>query len=365
LLKDGKSLYDMGKYAEAEALFQKFIDMYPDNKAAQYYLSIIKETRDRQLQEPDIKHGAQNVPGPSAPINPIIRTSFTSTSPGQQKIFKKLNDITFDRISYTNMPLVDVLKDLTPKTFPRDPDNEGVNFLLNRSADSDSATRQPPSSKPDIDLGAVKINVDLEHQPIRLLDVLNAMVKGADHPIKYALKDYGIEFSFHDTNAPELNTATFEVHDMDALIQKLKSRGGMTNDAGTSASNAEMQPALLTFLKKAGVGDLRTPKSVFLDSQKGTLTVRATDEQLSRIKALIDSKFTLEFTPPPGVGLSTRMFKLDVNTFFLTLTRIGVIPMETNAVVSTPTAPPANDSSKPSLPTARSRRSARTSKTAC
>ena len=51
----------------------------------------------------------------------------------------------------------------------------------------------PPAEQVDLSAIAIKINPPLND--VRLVDVLDAVVKVADRPIKYSMEDYGVVFS--------------------------------------------------------------------------------------------------------------------------------------------------------------------------
>ncbi|HWC58588.1 MAG TPA: hypothetical protein VHC44_02765, partial [Verrucomicrobiae bacterium] len=332
LLSDGKILFQQGKMDEAERKLQEVLVREPNNQAALYYLSLIKQARAQVDQ--NIPSLARNVPGPEgAPANE------RSESP-RQKISQKLNDITFDKVSYANSTLVEVIRNLTEQATRWDPDREGINFLLNRNQfgpDFDPRTGQPRSPASDVDLTSVKVNVDRRN--VRLVDVLDAIVKSADHPIKYSIFDYGVEFSFHDTNAVELHTRTFRV-DMEKFFEKYPV---VASPYGTNSETTAIQITVIKFFNDVGV-NLAAPKSVFFNDRQGTLTVRATDEDLERIQSALDAgKLSLPrvFAGADAAGFSafTRTFKVDVNTFFLELEKRGVISPQTNAIVSTAATP--------------------------
>jgi beta-lactamase regulating signal transducer with metallopeptidase domain/Flp pilus assembly secretin CpaC len=64
LAQDGKLLYEMGKFDEAETKLKAALALNPDNQAAQYYLDLVKKSR---------QAGAANVPGnvPMVNTNPV------------------------------------------------------------------------------------------------------------------------------------------------------------------------------------------------------------------------------------------------------------------------------------------------------
>ncbi len=57
LLADGKLLYQRGKMDEAEEKLKQVLAMDPNNQAAFYFLSLIKQVRDRQMTDANVKSG--------------------------------------------------------------------------------------------------------------------------------------------------------------------------------------------------------------------------------------------------------------------------------------------------------------------
>src|SRR6185437_14938683 len=106
-----------------------------------------------------------------------------------QKIYEKLKDIRFDKIAFPNVPLSEVIRTLTEQTQRRDVDQEGINFLLNKTKPPaasgtggaptfDPTTGQPISQESqDFDLAAVTIDLSPGLRNVRLLDVLEAITK--------------------------------------------------------------------------------------------------------------------------------------------------------------------------------------------
>jgi predicted CopG family antitoxin len=64
--------------------------------------------------------------------NLYARTNTIYTSTQRQKIYEKLNDIQFDKISFPGLQLSEVIRNLTEQTQRRDIDQVGINFLLNK-----------------------------------------------------------------------------------------------------------------------------------------------------------------------------------------------------------------------------------------
>jgi hypothetical protein len=126
---------------------------------------------------------------------------------GGQAIKDKLERIRLDTISYDGLPLGEVVINLKDEARKRDPEKKGINFLLNQNLDPGEAIPTPgprlgpdgtplPAPAPEqVDLSAVSVRIKPPLNDVRLLDVLNVVVKVADRPIKYSLEDYGVVFS--------------------------------------------------------------------------------------------------------------------------------------------------------------------------
>jgi hypothetical protein len=365
LVQDGKVLFQLGKIDEAELKLREALASDPNNQAALYYLSLIQQVRARG----DDSIGgarARNVPGPG-PRSDIIRVSDESvkspspnlyartntvyTSPQRQKIYEKLNKIVFDKVSYQDTSLSEVVRDLAELTNRRDPDPQGLNFIIKRTRLKmtndygqpiyfDPATGAPIKTDmtEDIDLAAVKVKLDTNLTNVRLIDALEAITKSADHPITYSILDYGIEFSLKPPGV-QLHTRTFKV-DTTTFFRNLQSNG-IISKVPDNESPTELQLAVIGFFNAIGV-NLTQPKSVFFGDRQGTLTVRATDSDLELIEQAIS---TLKSAPAEvseksaSPVLNVRTFKLNVNTFFLALQRQGLVPVVTNGIVSTPKTP--------------------------
>jgi hypothetical protein len=137
------------------------------------------------------------------------------TSKERQIILNKLENIRLDSILYDGLPLSEVVKNLIDEARKRDPEKKGVNFLMDpnppatatRTTGVDPATGLPMAAAPteamDINSISIKINPPLTN--VRLLDVLEAVVRVADLPIKYSVTDYAVVFSLARNEAPTDN----------------------------------------------------------------------------------------------------------------------------------------------------------------
>ena len=116
----------------------------------------------------------------------------------------KLESIRVETVMYDQLPLSEVVRNLAEESKRRDPEKKGVNFVITQPSPVavgglDPVTGMPiPKEAVDIDSVAIKIVPPLNN--VRMSDVLDAVVKVANHPIKYSIADYGVIFSLKDSD---------------------------------------------------------------------------------------------------------------------------------------------------------------------
>jgi tetratricopeptide (TPR) repeat protein len=221
LVRDGKLLYEMGKFDEAEVKLKEGIRLDPDDEGAFYYMNLVKQARyDRETRAHTINTQERMVQVENAWVKPVNRgllpvpnpyalTNLVHTGDGREVIYSKLNRIRFEADDHSiswpeGLPLSEVLRTLSEKAKSRDPDKKGINFLFNPNAAAASAVTTPAGGAMAIDpatglpvaaapagggesVDASSINVKLTLSDVRLADVLDAIVLVADHPIKYSV----------------------------------------------------------------------------------------------------------------------------------------------------------------------------------
>jgi len=264
LVQDGKMLYEMGRYDEAEAKLRKAFEADPNNQAAVYYLRLIDEARyaiEARKRESMAKRKiveverAWNPPelGKSLPSpNPYARTNIVHTGPGRRVIYDKLTKIRLDQVSFPGLPLSEVVKFLDDEVKARDPEHKGINFMLAPYVDKVSPQQQaaalagaagaggaysryggaygagapagqidPITGLPiqpttpqqeEFELGEVTVTIDPPLRDLRLIDVLDAITKVADHPIKYEVEEYAVVFARKLPETQQLFTRVFKVN---------------------------------------------------------------------------------------------------------------------------------------------------------
>jgi type II secretory pathway component GspD/PulD (secretin)/tetratricopeptide (TPR) repeat protein len=247
LVHDGKLLYEMDKLDEADAKLKLAIQQDPHNQAALYYLNLVSEAkflRAAKVHEVTMRQDVRAVEQAWAnpvkrellPVpNPYATNRDVHTGPGRQVIFSKLDRIRLDNVKYEGLPLSEVIINLSDECKKRDPEKRGINFLLNQSAGAAAATPNAPLLGPDgnplptlppeqVDMGSISIKINPPLTDVRLADVLDAIVKVADRPIRYSIEDYAIVFSLKAHEAEPLQIRTFKV-DPNTFYQGLQGVG--------------------------------------------------------------------------------------------------------------------------------------------
>ncbi|HEY5085558.1 MAG TPA: hypothetical protein VII48_13595, partial [Rhizomicrobium sp.] len=247
-LQNAKLLYEMDKWDESELILKNVLMRDPSNKTATYYLDLIKEARfssQARAREASTKTGILSVENawiPSAKReflpspNPTARTNLVHTSSGRQAILGKLERIHLNEVSY-DLPLTEVLKALQTEALKRDPDGEGINFMINPHAISTGTLISPTdltgqnaavtavAPAPAVDMSQVTIRIAPPLRNLRLVDVLDAITKVADQPITYTVEDYAVVFAPKPPLEAVFYTRIFRV-DPNTFVQGLQNVTG-------------------------------------------------------------------------------------------------------------------------------------------
>jgi hypothetical protein len=278
--------------------------------------------------------------GGTPAANPFAPQGVPGATPRGGRLEAKLREIVIDEVTLDGLPLSEVLKFLSDQSQKRDPEKKGINFLLNPnqpqgqanlSTSIDPATGLPiagPVESVDISSVIVKFNIPLRH--VTMADVLDAIVRVADHPIQYALEDYAVIFSLRaDSNfmpprtervtgpAP-LAVRTFHV-DTNTFVAGLESAFGIkleTKAKGDSQSR-KIQSGLKELLAQLNV-TMDGNKAIFYNELTGTVMVRVAAEDVDVIQAAIETlggqptgTYTVNYGSmgvplPPGYGGARR-----------------------------------------------------------
>ncbi len=133
----------------------------------------------------------------------------------RRAIMNKLESIQMNSVRLEGLPLGEVVVWLVKESKALDPEKRGVNFLINPNQPAsgpgativvrvDPTTGLPVESQKSepVDLDAIAIRILPALEKVRLIDVLDAIVKVADHPLKYSVTDYAVIFSLRSPEDP-------------------------------------------------------------------------------------------------------------------------------------------------------------------
>ena len=252
------------------------------------------------------------------------------TGKGRQTIKGKLATIRLDTFKVENLPLSEVIKNLSAEAKRRDPQRHGVNFLLSPNGDLASTANNQPADAPPadpIDIAGLQIKIP-PMTDVSLEDALKALVKVAGPPrLKYVIEDYAVVL-YPSAEAIPLSVRVFKVNP-NTFQQGLHSvvgvpfasitvsagsggggvgggQGGQNGSPPVTVPRVQIAPApqggipgvsrtnsmetvqasVRSFLQALGV-DMTPPKSAFFNDREGTLIVRATPADLELIETAL------------------------------------------------------------------------------
>jgi beta-lactamase regulating signal transducer with metallopeptidase domain len=258
-------------------------------------------------------------------------SSATETSTGAiREIEGKLKHITLDKVSFENLPLSEVIRYLSDEAARHDPVQQGINFLIHNNPVESLA--QPPMIDPStglplaataepVDVPSVLINFTLPLKHIALKDVLDAIVKVADHPIQYSVEDYAVVFAPRAGTASDDRPATskipvlgdlpvvgrlFQSQSTESVPNALSVRtfkvntnnfaAGLQSAFGISvtyekidgAQKPNMKLALRKLLDELGI-PAGAGRSIFYNEMTGMVMVRASEAEMRTMEAAMDT----------------------------------------------------------------------------
>ena len=252
-VQNGKFYFENGKMEEAEVQLRQAVKLDPANRAAHHYLTLVQDKRNRnaitrradsnnerlvQVEEawnPPIK---RDLPVP----NMMARTNLVNTSKGRQRIYNKLDTIVMGEVTYDSLPLGGVIESINKDAKARDPEKRGLNFIINSGidpvpppapgVDPTTGLPLPPVAVGQDDISSTIIKLVPALSGLTLHQVLDAIVKVADRPIKYSIEDYAIVFSLRASETPMLHSRTFRI-DPNTFMQGMQGITGQDFGVGS------------------------------------------------------------------------------------------------------------------------------------
>lgn len=257
-VQNAKLLYEMGKLGEAEAVLNQVLREDPANRTASYYLDLIKEARYSErarLREAAVKSALVNVETAWIPAtndlgiaNPWSHTNLVYTTKGRQAILSKLDRMRLNEVRYNAVPLTEVLNQLRRESTNRDPDGVGINFMINPYKDATGLGSIVPTDitgqqaagaggvggRQTVDMSQITITISPPMSDLRFADVLDAITKVAEQPIRYTVEDYAVVFSPKPDDQVPLYSKVFKV-DPNTFIQGLQGVFAISLNPGISS----------------------------------------------------------------------------------------------------------------------------------
>jgi type II secretory pathway component GspD/PulD (secretin) len=259
-VQNAKLLYEMGKLSESEAILVQVLRDDPSNGMAPYYLDLIKEARFKErarMREATVKSALVNVETAWIPAtndlptpNAWANTNLVYTSKGRQGILSKLDRMRLNEVRYNAVPLTEVLNQLRRESTNRDPDGIGINFMVNPYKETSGLGGIAPTDitggvaagagsvggRQAVDMSQITITISPPMSDLRFADVLDAITKVAEQPIRYTVEDYAVVFSPKPDDQVSLYTKVFKV-DPNTFIQGLQSVFAISLNPGMSTGS--------------------------------------------------------------------------------------------------------------------------------
>ena len=353
-VQNARVLFEAGKTKEARQILEQTVKEDPQNQAAYYYLNLMSEadfkgalaqrdvasrSRLTTLEEAwSIPRKRESLPQPDS----YARTNLVETSPRQQAIQSKLRSIKLDNLKLERMPLAEVIKLLEQESKRRDPEQKGLNLLVDNqlwadqsgnAAVSDRATGLPvaapgPGARP-IDMNNVLVTIDPPISGVSLEDVLNIIARVADKPIDYSITDWGVVLSARGPGAQPAPGATNPPSG--STVQRTPDLEISTPFSPDQIVPSEQVVTTLIHLSRGKaaqmIGAMREAlpgsATVSANPSANTLTVVATKNDLKRAIALINTMDNPVSSPlpvpPPEVQTKDNAF----STFSLNVSDVS------------------------------------------
>jgi beta-lactamase regulating signal transducer with metallopeptidase domain len=294
LIAGARRAFESGKLDAADELLQEALQIDGRSPAAYYYLNLIREMRAKQIPPVRLWY-----PGGTNLV-------YASTTP--QTYLAGLGLIRLKRISFDHLPLMTVVRVLNEQAWPDFTFN-----LKSVAADSPPSTAENDTKADDISQVSITILPDLTD--IRLVDLLDTIVRVSPRPITYAVQGNAVEFAPATSDSKLLYTRVMRINTR-ILPDRLHD---LTGAKDLSVSDAPGK-ALLEFLVDRGIS-LQPPETLFFSDISGGLMVRATLADLAKIEEIIHELNT----PPPQLNFKVRFLTVPEKELAQIWQRLGPV----------------------------------------
>jgi beta-lactamase regulating signal transducer with metallopeptidase domain len=218
------------------------------------------------------------------------------SSGGAHTLQRKLETIRLDEVAFDAVPLSIVVAQLVQESTKRDPAKRGVNFLFSQPTDLapiNPATGLPerPASSVDVKDTTIRILPPLKN--VRLIDVLNAITRVTDPPVRFSIEEYAVVFS---AGSPA-GAAVSATASSEAVPLVVKTFRINTNTFSTGVGrafrinfspNVPLASVAEHVFTQLGV-NMSAPKGVFYNDLTGILMARVTAEDMVVVQAAMET----------------------------------------------------------------------------
>jgi beta-lactamase regulating signal transducer with metallopeptidase domain len=263
----------------------------------------------------DAPKPAPSPPAAPEPVHTLLKAAAfpVSGAEGAARLKAKLDSIVLDQVTYDAIPLNQVVESLMKEAAAKDPEKVGVNFLFGQPAEPirapaaiDPATGLPAAPAPSKaievpDVTATIIRIVPPLKKVRLIDALNAIKRVADQPITYTVEGYAVVFSL-DSEAIYSNlglaytprppppvvqafTRSFKL-DTNTFFVSVKKMLGRQIEPASERVGEDLRQDIFPL---CGVKWNATENIAFYNPRTGVLLVRASQEDLDTIRAVIET----------------------------------------------------------------------------
>ncbi|MBE0540320.1 MAG: von Willebrand factor type A domain-containing protein [Verrucomicrobia bacterium] len=231
-LQDARVLIEPGRPADAEAKLREVLQSEPDNRAAGYYLNLARKQQQAaaaKMGENESRKGVMQIALADKTTSVLQRdseakrelermdrywqippTNLVRTGGSRHIIASKLNGIRLESLNLNGVTLGEVVQMLNEEAKKQDPEKKGIHFILNPNlpavqaspVDPTSGLPQAGSSTGTMDVGSLAVTSGSTLRDARLTDVLDAIIKSAEQPLKYSIEDYAVVLSLAERNDP-------------------------------------------------------------------------------------------------------------------------------------------------------------------
>lgn len=252
-------------------------------------------------------------------VDPPVGQAPANTSDDRQRIQDRLDRIQLSGLSFSSIPLSEVIQTIADRARLADPEKKGFNHILTGNASS-------PDGSAD-DIAHIRISWLQPVGELPVSEILSRIAKSGDAPFRYRVEDYAVVFSPAGPEGPApLFTRRYRVNN-NTFVRNLEQA------QGKAAGRDGLQKLLRDHLVAQGLESLVPPagtdpkasppqdvSALFYNDRTGILFVRAPEAELLALEQIIG----LLNRPPHQIQIETLIVELDAQE--LASLKLGDVP---------------------------------------